>query len=93
MSEVRGNLYGKCPGCGNFNRDEDYVLVSYGTSVDASSNNYSIGKGIIGGLLFGPVGTVAGFSHSSGSLKSKRMDTYKCKHCGELKHVQVSTFY
>ncbi len=92
MSEVKSAMPGICPGCNSVNFTEDWIFCSEGHEHESGSK-YSISKGIAGGLLFGQVGTLAGFSHSKGSLKSTRTDIYKCKHCGYTHLRKVQTFW
>lgn len=93
MGEVGEYMGGLCPGCGEYNVEKDWILTNYGNEISAGKTNYSIGKGLIGGALFGPIGTVAGFSHSKGSLKGKRVDTYKCSRCGYTKARNVNIYW
>lgn len=46
------------------------------------SNGYSFGKGIIGAVVFGPVGAVAGIGG-----KKTRTVIYQCSNCGATRTV------
>lgn len=90
MGVVKGVLPGICPGCRAIMFERDWNCISTG-SEQSAGNNYSMSKGIIGGL-FG-LGTATGFSHSKGSLKSERIELYQCPHCGKTVQREVSTFW
>lgn len=44
---------------------------------DYNGSSYSVGKGLLGSALLGPIGAVAGIGG-----KTKRIVTYKCEDCG-----------
>ena len=90
MGIVEGVLPGVCPGCQKIMFTRDWNCISIG-SERSEGNNYSISKGIFGGLL--GMGTSTGFSHSKGSLKSTRIDLYQCPNCGKTVQRKISTFW
>ncbi len=90
MGIVKETLPGICPSCKKIMFESDWNCISTGSEQSAGTN-YSISKGIMGGL-FG-LGTVAGFSHSKGSLKSERIELYQCPKCGKTVQRKVSTFW
>ena len=90
MGIVKDILPGRCPGCQKMLSENDWNCISIG-SENSAGRNYSISKGIVGGLFgFGPA---AGFSHSKGDLKSTRIDLYQCPHCRKTVERKVSTFW
>lgn len=59
--------YLKCPKCKSTNVEE----VS-------QTKKVSIGKGLVGGLVLGPLGAAAG------ALNGKKKHSFHCKECGYL---------
>ena len=99
MSIVAGVLPYKCPACGDYKGRGDirsdippsgWTRIAYGNEISVSENRYSVKRGIIGGLFGNPA---AGWSHSKGSAKSKRIDTYRCDKCGATVPREISTFW
>lgn len=65
----------KCPACGG-KMEYKYEKVYAGTT-----SSYSLSKGVVGGLLLGPIGTVAGIG---GKQKDHYTSVkyYVCSKCG-----------
>ena len=71
-------------------KENEWNLISVGNERSVGQN-YSMSKGLIGGL-FG-LGTASGFSHSKGSSKGEYTEIYQCPHCGKTVPIKVSTFW
>ena len=61
-----------CPSCHSW--DWHKISDSY------NGSSYSVGKGLLGSALLGPIGAVAGVGG-----KNKRLVVYKCDKCGYTK--------
>ncbi|MCL2705283.1 MAG: hypothetical protein FWE72_03640 [Spirochaetaceae bacterium] len=71
-----------CPKCGS-----DHISEEFHTTTDTQTNNYNVGSGICGALLFGWPGLLCGLCDSG--QKNKTIQTkviFKCNNCG-------ATFY
>ncbi len=74
-----GNILNECD-CGK----------GYWKEISSTGNQpsgYSLGKGILGAAVFGPIGAVAGI----GGKKTK-MVTYQCTGCGRTKTITYDKY-
>lgn len=69
---MKDTIHVCCPICSSW----DWHQISN----DYNGSSYSIGKGLIGSALLGPIGAVAGIGG-----KTKRLVTYKCDKCGHTR--------
>lgn len=79
-----------CPYCDKIMDKYDWKKISEGYE-QSTGSNYSMSKGIVGGLL--GLGTHMGFAHSKGDSKGKRLDNYQCRHCKAMIQIEVHTFW
>lgn len=64
----------KCPKCGGLNFE----------TAASSKKSLSLGKGIVGGVLLGPIGAVGG-----AMLGKKGKTTFVCHDCGNTWQVKL----
>ena len=63
----------RCPKCGNFN----CIIINEATT---KGKDFSVGKGLCGGLILGPIGLLCGACGKGKQIKNTNF--WVCNNCG-----------